>query len=160
MRADREIEQIESNHQSRLTKRNSVTSGSDSISSVASSASISLIYTNNSLKNPVKYSKIRKQTAAQLRDSSYDESFLLSTMNFESNQRTKSRTTQDKLSKISASVLDQSRQSGIQIVLIVLHQWHNVLYDCEPMFLLLWLFKHKVKEASGPILRKHILFIS
>ena len=141
MQADREIEQIESNHQSRLTKRNSTTTNissasssksnkhssddSTAINSKASSAlsqqsrkslkSISLIYPKNSLKNPVKYSKVLQKEVAQPRDgvSSYDESFLISNMNFDDTQRTKSPTTQEKLSKISASVLNQSRQSGI-----------------------------------------------
>lgn len=142
MQADREIEQIESNHQSRLTKRNSTTTSasnasssksnkhnssddSTAINSKTSSAlsqqsrkslkSLSLIYPKNSLKNPVKYSKVMQKEAAQPRDgvSSYDESFLISNMNFDDTQRTKSPTTQEKLSKISASVLNQSRQSGI-----------------------------------------------
>lgn len=109
MQADREIELIESIHHSRLTKRNSLV-GSHTPS--AYSRQSRMLKSSDSIKG-------KKQSSITInrkpRDSSYEESLLLSNLNFDNDNPKRAKSPErQKLTKISSSVLNQSRASGIE----------------------------------------------
>ena len=107
MQADREIELIESIHHSRLTKRTSLGSQTPS----AYSRQSRMLKSSNSIKE-INQNNV---TSRKPRDSSYEESLLLSNLNFDNDNPKRAKSPErQKLTKISSSILNQSRQSGIE----------------------------------------------